>query len=130
MSGETHAKGGVPVLDEVAANLGMEPDAVRGVVDEFMLQLHKRFIEYEGLNGDYLGEQLHWEVGHQAFFHLLGFLDRFAEKYQWEPGTANEYLMRLGSRADWLPYSHQCRGWKEAEFWKPSRSTGRGEGQR
>jgi len=70
------------------------------------------------------------EIGHQAFFHLLGLLDRFSEKYQWEPGSANEYLMRLGSRADWLPFSHQCSGWKEAEFWKLSREMGWGKGQK
>ncbi len=97
-----------------AENLGLESAQVRNIVDEFLLQLHRDLVEYEGLNGDYIGESLPHQLPPQAFFHLLGFLDRFSERYQWEPGIADEYLARLGSRADWLPYSHQLSGWVES----------------
>jgi len=101
-------------VGETAANLGLEDAVVRSVIDEFMLQLHRDLVEYQGMNGDYLGESLSHHLPNQAFFHLLGFLDRFSERYQWEPGTAHEYLARLGSRADWLPFSHQLQGWVES----------------
>jgi len=101
-------------VGETAANLGLEDTVVRSVIDEFMLQLHRDLVEYEGMNGDYLGKSLSHHLPPQGFFHLLGFLDRFSERYEWEPGTAHEYLARLGTRADWLPYSHQLRGWVES----------------
>ena len=107
----------LPIISEIATNLGLEESEVRATVDEFMLQLHKRFVEYIGVNGDYLGEELNREIGNQAFFHFLGFLERFSIRYEWEQGTANEYLMRLGSRADWAPYSHQLKGWEKSKHW-------------
>lgn len=115
-------------VGETATNLGLEDAVVRSVIDEFMLQLHRDLVEYEGMNGDYLGESLSHHLPAQAFFHLLGFLDRFSERYEWEPGTANEYLARLGSRADWLPYSHQLRGWVESSrYGRSPRPTKPGE---
>lgn len=104
-------------VGETAASLGLEDAVVRSVIDEFMLQLHRDLVEYQGMNGDYLGESLSHHLPNQAFFHLLGFLDRFSERYQWEPGTAHEYLARLGSRADWLPFSHQLQGWVESSHY-------------
>lgn len=104
-------------VGETAANLGLEDAVVRSVIDEFMLQLHRDLVEYQGMNGDYLGESLSHHLPNQAFFHLLGFLDRFSERYEWESGTAHEYLARLGSRADWLPFSHQLQGWVESSHY-------------
>lgn len=115
-------------VGETAANLDLDTDLVRSVVEEFMLQLHRDLVEYEGANGDYIGESLWHHVSSQAFFHLLGFLDRFAERYDWEPGSADEYLARLGSRAHWLPYAHQLSGWVESSRYgrrrKPSGAAG------
>jgi len=101
-------------VGETAANLGLEDTVVHRVIDEFMLQLHRDLVEYEGVNGDYIGESLSHHLSHQAFFHLLGFLDRFTERYGWQPGSAGEYLGRLGSRADWLSFAHQQEGWAES----------------
>jgi hypothetical protein len=97
-----------------ASNLGMDSSEVGQVVDEFLLQLHRDLVEYEGMNGDYLAEELWHRLSPQAYFHLLGFLERFAERYRWEAGSADEYLARLGSRAHWLPYAHQANGWVES----------------
>ena len=115
-SGKTsvEAKMDEDLIANTARNLGMEDSVVRQVVDEFLLQLHRRLHEYRGLNGDYVGEELHYQIGPQGFYHLLGFLDTFTERYRWEPGTANEYLLRLGSRADWAPYGHQMEGWSDS----------------
>lgn len=101
-------------IGTTAGNLGLDETMVSSVIDEFMLQLHRDMVEYEGLNGDYLGESLAHNLPKQAFFHLLGFLDRFSERYQWESETAHEYLLRLGRCADWLPFSHQLQGWVES----------------
>src|SRR3712207_2100318 len=100
------------LIDEVARNLDIDEREVRAVIDEFGLQLHKRALEYKGLNGDYIGEELWTEIDPQAFYHLLGFLDYFAERYSWSPASATQYLLRLGRQLDWLPYRHQMLGWK------------------
>jgi hypothetical protein len=103
------------ITAEAAKNLGMEEEDVRKVVDEVMLLLHKGIAEHQvGGRQDYIGGALHFEVGPQAFYHLLGFLDEFSGKYKWEPGDATEYLLRLGRRSDWAPFQHQVRGWKYA----------------
>lgn len=96
-------------------SLGKEPEEVSVVIDEFVLQLHRGLFEYKGINGDYLGEELHHQIGKQAFCHLLGFLDCFSERYQWEQGTGSEYLLRLGQPSEWLPFRHQIAGFKPVE---------------
>ena len=103
------------ITAEAARNLGMEEDDVRKVVDEVMLLLHKGIVEHRASERrDYIGGTLHYEIGPQAFYHLLGFLDEFSDGYQWQPGSATEYLLRLGRRSDWTPYFHQVQGWKYA----------------
>lgn len=96
-----------------AKNLGMEEDDVRKVVDEVMLQIHRGIVEsrVEG-SPDYISGILHYEIGAQAFYHFLGFLEEFADQYRWEQGSATEYLLRLGKRSDWAPFVHQTQGWK------------------
>ena len=99
------------LLEEVSYNVGEEYDVVSSVLAEFGLQLHKRLVEYEGLNGDYIGEELSHELPPQGFYHLLGFLSEFSEKYNWDESSAHECLMRLGKRKDWMPFLHQMEGW-------------------
>lgn len=93
--------------DRIAEKVGGDADHVGRVIEEFCLELRKELDGYKGMNGDYLGEQLHWEIGARAFFHLLGFLDAFSGKYDWEPGTAQEYILRLYSEDDWKPFSQE-----------------------
>ena len=94
-------------VDQIAANAGEDPEVVSRVIEEFCLGLRRSLDEYKGINGDYIGEQLHWDISNRAFFHLLGFLDQFSEKYQWEPGSAREYILRLFSEDDWKPFSQE-----------------------
>ncbi len=108
------------ILDIVANNLSMEREDVAAIIDEFMLQLHRRIVEYEGFNGDYLGEELRHELCIQAYFHFLGFLDRFSERYKWEPGSAYEYVATSYRPIDWRPFSHQMTGWKESKHYDRS----------
>jgi hypothetical protein len=100
------------MIDEISSSLGLEPSDIQAVIAEFSLQLHKRALEYKGLNGDFIGEKLSHEIPPQAFYHLLGFLDYFSDRYSWSPGDATEYLLRLGTRAHWSPFNHQMTGWK------------------
>lgn len=94
-------------VDQIAANAGEDPEVVSRVIEEFCLGLRRSLDEYKGINGDYIGEQLHWDISNRAFFHLLGFLDQFSEKYQWEPGSAREYILRLFTEDDWKPFSQE-----------------------
>ena len=94
-------------VDQIAANAGEDPEVVSRVIEEFCLGLRRSLDEYKGINGDYIGEQLHWDISNRAFFHLFGFLDQFSEKYQWEPGSAREYILRLFSEDDWKPFSQE-----------------------
>lgn len=100
------------MIDEIAVSLGIDKSEVLAVIAEFALQLHKRALEYRGLNGDFIGEDLWHQVSPQAFYHLLGFLDYFSDRYSWSRGDATEYLLRLGRKADWAPFNHQMSGWK------------------
>lgn len=100
------------VITEVAENTGVEADTVVAVTDELLLQLHRRFVEYNEGNGDVIGEELWHQLSPQAFYHLLGLLEEFNAHYEWGPGSANEYLRRLGSQSHWLPYRHQMEYWQ------------------
>ena len=95
------------LVDQIAAISGEDPEVVSRIIEEFCLGLSRSFDEYKGINGDYIGEQLHWDISNRAFFHLLGFLDQFSEKYQWEPGSAREYILRLFTEDDWKPFSQE-----------------------
>ncbi|MGN8160650.1 hypothetical protein ACS8YF_18515 [Salinisphaera sp. SWV1] len=103
------------MIEESAKGTGVEKDIADSIVSEFCLQLHKRLYEYRGLNGDYIGEELCNDISGQAFYHVLGFLDKFSERYNWEEGSATEYLLRLGSRGEWRPFEHQTTGWKSGQ---------------
>ena len=94
-------------IDQVAADAGVEPAVASKVIDEFCLALRRSLNEYKEINGDYVGEQLHWNIGNRAFFHLLGFLDQFSEKYQWEPGTAREYVALLLTEDECKSFSQE-----------------------
>lgn len=112
------------IIQSVATNLGMEQSEVAAVIDEFMLQLHRaQFERNEEEGGDYLGGSqigtLFRALPRQAFFHFLGsyeFMQR--DQAEWERGYANEFLMRLAPRSEWIPYSHQMSGWKKGNYWK------------
>ncbi len=99
------------LIDEIAEALNMERDEISAVIDEFVLQLHRRQYEYKGLNGDYLGEELHYHITKKAYYHLLGFLDTFSERYEWD--SASEYLLRLGKQSEWMPFKQQIKSWEK-----------------
>lgn len=114
------------LTEVVARNVGIDVDDVAVVLDEFLLQLHRHAFEYKGLNGDYLGEELHYDVGRQAFFHLLRFLDWFSENYSWDQSSP-EYLRRLGRPAEWMPFVHQAEGWAPGRLARGTPEGGQGD---
>lgn len=97
---------------EVATLLGKSRDDVMETVELFMELLHKKAYEYKGLNGDYIGEELHYDMSDKAFYHFLGFLNDFDDKYNWEQ-SASEYIARLSSRETWQPFSEQMQQWNK-----------------
>ena len=103
------------IISDIADKTGLEQDAVRDVVAEFALQLHRNALEYSAGYGDFIGADLWYQVGDQAFYHLLGFVEYFAERYDWESGDATEYLRRLGSPSEWEPFRRQMEGWRIAD---------------
>lgn len=94
-------------VHQVAARSEQEPDVVSRVIAEFCLALRRQLDGYKGTNGDYIGEQLRWDIGDRGFFHLLGFLDQLYERYQWEPGLAREYVARLFTEDDCKHFSQE-----------------------
>ena len=100
------------LTSEIASKLGDDREQVAKVIEEFCFLLRRRLYEYKGLNGDYIGEQLHYDISDRAYFHLLGFLDQFSGNYNWEPGIAHEYIARLMSEETWHPFSQEAAGWK------------------
>jgi len=103
------------IIAEIVEKVGLSEEQARYASEILLEILHKRLVEYRGLNGDYLGEMAHWELSNKAFFHLLGFVEQFSKRYQWDEGAASEYLARLGSREQWEVFSNEIASWKWPE---------------
>jgi hypothetical protein len=100
------------ILSEVARVVDQDIESVRSVVATFARELHRHALEYEDANGDFIGEHLLWQIDQEAYFHLIGFLEYFAERYNWESGTSSEYLLRLNSPETWERFSRDMETWK------------------
>ena len=97
------------LINRLALRLNENPERVQRIIDEFCIVLNRDLAQYKGLNGDYLGEQLHRDIGHRAFFYLLGFLDTFSTKYDWERGVGQEYALRLLTDDELQSFSNECQ---------------------
>jgi hypothetical protein len=95
------------LINQLALRLNENPERVQRIIDELCIALNRDLAQYKGLNGDYLGEQLHWDIGHRAFFYFLGFLDTFSTKYNWERGIGREYALRLLTDDELESFSHE-----------------------
>jgi len=111
------------IIGDVADKLGLDEKTALTVVADFALQLHRHALEYKGGNGDFIGEDLWYQVDRQTFYHLLGFLEYFADRYSWDVGSASEYLLRLGSQEDWEPFNTQVQGWQLPRIHRLDRTT-------
>lgn len=43
---------------------------VRRIIEEFRIGLRRGLDDYKGINGDYIGEQLHWDYQQPGFLSL------------------------------------------------------------
>ncbi len=99
------------ILDEVAREAEISVDQARRASEALLKTLHKRLVEYRGLNGDYLGERAHWELSERGFYHLLGFVEQLAIRYSWEEGSISEYLGRLPPVDRWKTLAEEIKDW-------------------
>lgn len=97
--------------DEVAKEAAISVGEARRASEALLKALHRRLVEYRGLNGDYLGEMAHWELSEKGFYHLLGFVEEFSVRYSWEKGSISEYLGRLPPVERWKALAEEIRGW-------------------
>jgi hypothetical protein len=99
------------LIERVAAASGVSPEIARQVSAELLAQLHREILYYDKGNKDYIGEHALWELGDRGYYHLLGFLQEFSDRYSWESGSASEYLLRLADREQWVPYKREMSEW-------------------
>ena len=99
------------IHDEVAREAAISLDEARRASEALLKALHKRLVEYRGVNGDYLGEMAHWELSERGFYHLLGLIEQLSIRYSWEEGTISEYLGRLPPVERWKALAEEIGDW-------------------
>jgi hypothetical protein len=99
------------ICSEIAEEAGISYDEAEQAAEALLAGLHRRLVEYRGLNGDYLGEMAHMELPERAFYHLLGFVEQFSTKYSWEKGIISEYLGRLPPVERWYALAEETSDW-------------------
>lgn len=99
------------IHDEVARQADISVDQARRASEALLKALHKRLVEYRGLNGDYLGEMAHWELSERGFYHLLGLVEQLSIRYSWEEGSISEYLGRLPPVERWKALAEEIKDW-------------------
>ena len=73
--------------------------------------------EYEGVNGDYISEELRWELSAAAWIHLYFFLVLHKIKYSSDHPDdvmleSTIQLQYLGESERWQPYLDETGEWK------------------
>ncbi len=76
--------------------------------------------EYEGMNGDYVCERLHWELSETAWIHLYFFLVLHQIMYGSDhpddvmlgSNIQLQYLGYLGESDRWQAYVDETKEWK------------------
>jgi len=99
------------IHDEVSREAAISVDEARRASEALLKALHRRLVEYRGLNGDYLGEMAHWELSEEGFFHLLGLVEQLSIRYLWEKGSISEYLGHLPPVERWKVLTEEIRDW-------------------
>jgi hypothetical protein len=103
------------LIEDLAAQTGLPPATVEDILGRVFAHIHRRFYEGEPvpINGDYVGEGLHWDIGAEAYFHFIGILAWLARNnaYQ-ESGEVIEYALRGLSPEDRERFQAQMDNWK------------------
>lgn len=101
------------MFDTVAKSSGVSRETAQRVVEEFLSCIHQEIGLCRESNKDYLATRAYLQIGRRGYFHLLGVLEEISSYYLWEPGSAEQYLMRLPADEEASRY--------EVEFMKTMR---------
>lgn len=100
------------LISELAKRTSLSEEQARLASEVLLEMLHKRLVEYKDLNGNYLGDQAHYELPYKAYYHLLGFVERFSKCYLWSDGIICKYLMLLPPINRWTDLAREIADWK------------------
>jgi len=100
------------IINEIAKEAGISREQATRASEVLLEILHRRLVEYRGLNGDYLGEKAQYELSERGFYHLLGFVEQFSKKYLWDEGSISEYLGRLPPVERWKKLNKEIAKWE------------------
>jgi len=56
------------LTQEIFKEAGLSSSVAEKVTKPLLRNVHKTLAEYHGLNGDYSGEQGHWDLSEKLFF--------------------------------------------------------------
>lgn len=97
------------ILNTISKRTGLSKADCSKVAEELLSELHKRFFEADS---DYIGERAPFELSDRAFYHFLGMLEQFSEKYGWDKGSISQYLGRMPPVERWKELSKEMDGWE------------------
>ena len=105
------------VVETIARHVDLPPGQVLHVLDYTFRELHRRIYEYDGMNGDYICEELIHELSEMAWIHLYLFLAYYGIKYDTacaEDVLPDRYvqLQYLGNTDRWQKYLDEAENWK------------------
>lgn len=103
----------------VADRLQLRPDLVSRVLSESFYELHRRFRTYTRGNGDYIGEELRFELPVRTYFHLLGTIQVIIDRYAWDENTSLQYLQSAGTAENWGFFSKEVATWNSESTLPP-----------
>lgn len=104
-------------METVADQVALPPEKVLNVFEHSFRELHRRMYEYDGMNGDYLCEELVHELPETVWIHLYLFLVLYQIKYSSDHpedvmSESITQLQYLGESDWWQPYVDQTKEWK------------------
>ena len=105
------------LVETVADQVALPPEKVLNVFEHSFRELHRRMYEYDGMNGDYLCEELVHELPETVWIHLYLFLVLYQIKYSSDHpedvmSESITQLQYLGESDWWQPYVDQTKEWK------------------
>ena len=107
------------LVETIGRQADLTPGKVRQVLDCAFRELHRRRYEYEGVNGDYVCEELHLELSGTAWIHLYFFLVLHQMMYADHP---DDVMSESITQLQYLGESDRCRAClDETKEWKMSR---------
>lgn len=109
------------LVETIGRQADLPPGKVLHVLDSAFRELHRRMYEYEGVNGDYICEQLRSELSEPAWIHLYFFLVLHRIKYSTDHpddvmSDSTIQLQYLGESERWQSYLDETKEWKMSRY--------------